>query len=63
MCLKNLDLQDEALLILQLVPPDHFGLQAEVEDSQALLKRQSDARDLLKSWGGLKSEFDKSTVL
>jgi len=50
MCLKNLELQDEAFLILQMVPADHFGLLAEIEDSKARLKKQSDARDLLKSW-------------
>jgi hypothetical protein len=46
-CLKNLELQQEAYSVLQLAPQDHLGLQKEIEDSKARLAKQKQARDLL----------------
>ena len=47
MALKNLDLQEEAFELMQLISPQHQGLDREVEHSHKILGKQAKAKDML----------------
>jgi TolA-binding protein len=47
MALKNLDLQEEAMHFLQLINPEHQGLDQEIEHSHKILSEQAKARAIL----------------
>jgi hypothetical protein len=56
MCLKNLDLQPEALAVLNLISPGHVGLEKELEHSNQLLAKQAKATSMI---DGLLSKLRK----
>lgn len=47
MILKNLELENEALRVLQLIDPEHVGLEKELDDSRNALNLQMKAREML----------------
>ena len=47
MCLKNLDMQVESLVVLGLVSPSHQGLQKEIEHSSRIITEQREAKDTI----------------
>ncbi len=50
MALKNLDLQDEAFGLMQLISPQHEGLDHEIEHSHEILSNQAKAKAILKGF-------------
>jgi len=49
-CLKNLDLQQEALSFLERVDDDHEGKQKELEHSREILEKQQRAQKVIRNY-------------
>lgn len=61
MCLKNLDLQEEARAVLGLISSNHYGLEKEREHSNQILAAQREARAVIEGVLIKKASGDSET--